>query len=119
MSLRLLVDGDTQAHRLIRALRSAGHDVISANEAGLRRERDEVIFRYALADSRSILTRNAGDFRAIWLQSDVKVGILAVHLDNDPTKDMSPADIVRSIANLEASGWDFEEEFVSLHAWRF
>jgi hypothetical protein len=50
-------------------------------------------------------------------------GILAVYQDNDPTRDMSDAEIVRAIANLEAaaqSGGDpVDGRFHSLNDWRY
>ena len=46
-------------------------------------------------------------------------GILGVFQYNNPAKDMAYADIVRAIANLEASGWKFEGEFVVLNQWHY
>ena len=49
--------------------------------------------------------------------------ILAVYQDNDPSRDMSQADIVKAIANIEAtteSGGDpITGEFHSLNDWRY
>lgn len=52
MSLRLLIDEDTQDKRLVKLLKEAGHDVLTANEAGLMSQPDPVVFDYAEDDKR-------------------------------------------------------------------
>jgi hypothetical protein len=51
----------------------------------------------------SLKTLNPRDFKALHDQDATHAGILAVYQDNDPTRDMRYADIVRAIANLERS----------------
>jgi predicted nuclease of predicted toxin-antitoxin system len=62
LSLRLLVDEDTQARRLISMLREAGHEVVTVPEAGLGAESDDRVLEYARQERRIVLTRNCGEF---------------------------------------------------------
>ena len=62
------------------------------------------IFVYAKAHELTILTKNPRDFRQLHLADTDHAGILLVYVDNDPTRDMSDADVVRAIGNLVASG---------------
>ena len=45
-------------------------------------------------------------------------GIVAIRLDNDPSRDMRDADIVRAIRNLEQSAAPMANEFHILNHWR-
>lgn len=62
MSLRLLIDEDTQAKRLVNLLRSANHDVLTAAEALLNGQPDNLVLDYARGDNRTLLTFNCLDF---------------------------------------------------------
>jgi hypothetical protein len=46
-------------------------------------------------------------------------GLLLVYQDNDPDRDMTHADIVRAIANLEQAGITFAGACNVLNAWRY
>lgn len=63
MSLRLLLDEDSQAKYLVNLLRAAGHDVVTVKEAGLGSRLDTVILDYASQELRVLLTRNCEDFQ--------------------------------------------------------
>ena len=65
MSLKLLIDEDSQAKRLVNLLQSAGHDVITVNEAGLMSKPDSVVLDYAIHKERVLLTRNCDDFQTL------------------------------------------------------
>ena len=104
MSLRLLVDEDSQAHLLVRLLREAGHDVLTANEAGLQGHDDAAVWQRVCSEGRVLLTRNPADFLPFHVAAQSHPGVLAIYQDNDPAKNMSYADIVRALANAEASG---------------
>lgn len=64
---------------------------------------DGLHFAYVRATNQVILTYNAADFLHLHNLLPNHPGILAVYQDNDPSKDMTYADIVRAIANLEDS----------------
>ena len=119
MSLRLLLDEDTQAKQLVLLLRSAGHDVQTVSEANLTDQGDSSVLAYARQSGRFLLTRNCGDFQALHRSDPPHPGIFGVFQYNNPEKDMSYADIVQAIANLTASGWTFAGEFVVLNQWHF
>jgi predicted nuclease of predicted toxin-antitoxin system len=119
LSLRLLVDEDTQARWLVNLLRSAGHDVLTVPEANLAAELDPTVLEYARREKRLLLTRNSEDFLALHHAHPQHAGILAIYQDRDPAKNMSYAAIVGALANLEASGLDLTGQFVVLNAWNF
>lgn len=119
MSLRMLLDEDTQARQLILLLRNAGHDVQTVSEANLTDQSDPSVLAHARHESRLVLTRNCGDFQALHRSGPPHPGILGVFQYNNPEKDMSYADIVQAIANLTTSGWIFAGEFVVLNQWHF
>ena len=132
--MRLLIDEDSQARTLVRRLQEAGHDVLTAEAAGLnsrvdaqvlqravlqRAGEERAVEERAVAERRILLTRNCGDFLALHRENAAHPGILAVHQDADPSKDMSYADIVQSIANLVAARVPIAGEFVVLNAWNW
>lgn len=119
MSLRLLVDEDTQAKRLVKLLRGAGHDVLTVEEAGLEAHPDTQVLEHARRQNRMVLTRNCEDFRALHEAGPQHPGICAVYEDRDASKNMSRSAIVRALANLEASGLELGGQFVVLNAWNY
>jgi uncharacterized protein with PIN domain len=119
LSLRLLVDEDTQARWLVNLLRSAGHDVLTVPEANLAAELDSTVLEYARRENRILLTHNCEDFLALHHSRPQHAGILAIYQDRDPAKNMSYAAVVRAAANLEASGMELTGQFVVLNAWSF
>ncbi len=119
MSLRLFIDEDSLAKLLVKLLRTAGHDVLTVNEAGLSGEPDEVVFDYARAEVRLVLTRNYDDFQALHFSNPLHPGILVVYTSQDYSKDMSFKAIVRAIANLEAANIPLANQFISLNQWNY
>lgn len=117
--MRLLVDEDTQAKTLVRLLREAGHDVLTAEAAGLNSMADAEVLRRANQEQRVLLTRNCADFRALHDAIPDHFGILAVYQDADPAKNPSYADIVRALANLSSSGVSVSGAFIVVNAWRW
>lgn len=66
MSLRLLIDEDTQARRLVEMLRESGHNVLTIGEAGVTGIPDTMALEMARSHQRILLTRNCDDlFRTI------------------------------------------------------
>jgi predicted nuclease of predicted toxin-antitoxin system len=119
LSLRLLVDEDTQAAALIARLRIEGHDVLTVNEAGIRTEDDRIVFELARMLGRVVLTYNGRDFERLHEQIPQHFGTIAVYRDRDASKDMSYPQIAASLRNLELSGWDLADQFVALNAWNY
>jgi hypothetical protein len=79
--------------------------------------------RYAAAQRLAIVTKNPADFKTLHDSNQTHFGILAVYLDNDPLRDMSDADIVRAIRNLEEAivhgGPPIAGEFHTLNDWHY
>lgn len=118
MSLRLLIDEDSQAVPLVRALRVAGHDVLSVQEAGRNGASDPEVLEFARVEGRIVITHNCDDFGELHDSGVTHAGIVAVFRDRDRTKNMTWADIAEAIDRLEKSGWNIGGEFVVLNMWR-
>ncbi|MEC4896207.1 MAG: DUF5615 family PIN-like protein [Oscillatoria sp. PMC 1051.18] len=58
MSLRMLLDEDSQAKYLVNLLQAAGHDVVTVNAVNLMNNPDAVVLDFARQDERVLLTRN-------------------------------------------------------------
>lgn len=119
MSLKIYLDDCAYAKDLVRLLRLAGHEVVTPAEAGMTSADDEVHFGYAAAQSLVILTKNPDDFAELHAMDSGHAGILAVYQDNNPDRDMSYADIVRAIGNLERAGVEIAGNFHNLNVWRY
>src|SRR5690242_12133615 len=117
--MRLLLDEDSQGRLPARLLREAGHDVRTVGDAQLEAHTDAEVLADAKREGRVLLTRNVKDFRTLHEADARHPGILAEHQDRDPTKNMSSAEIVRAIDNIESSGWDVAGQFIALNAWNF
>src|SRR5260370_6521854 len=100
-------------------LQAAGHQVTTPAQAGIRAADDSVHFRYAQANGLVLLTKDPDDFLALHAMDPHHSGILLVYKDNDPMRDMTFADIIRAIKNLEDAGIVFQGSCHSLNAWRY
>ena len=120
MSLRLYLDECAFSYERKRLLQAAGHDVQTPADVRppLTGADDIVHLAHAGATGRALLTRNPRDFKNLHDQDPHHSGILAIYQDNNLAKDMSDADIVRAIANLERSGLPIVGEFWGLNAFR-
>jgi predicted nuclease of predicted toxin-antitoxin system len=101
VALNLYLDDCSNSGLLADLLRQAGHTVTRPNEVGLGGEDDDVHFGFAASNGLTIITKNAADFLELHEENQHHSGIFAVHQDNDPTRDMSDAEIIRAISNLE------------------
>lgn len=119
MSLRLLLDEDTQDKDLVKQLRSSDHDVTTVNELGLRTLDDREILSAAWADHRLLVTYNVDDFQNLHAAGVDHRGIAAICRGADPAKDMSISDIVRALGNIEASGIPVSSQLLILNHWQY
>ena len=119
LSLQLLIDEDSQAKPLVSLLRKSGHDVETANEAGLSGKEDFLVLDYARVKNRILLTQNCDDFEALHQANSEHPGILAVYQNNDRSKNMSRKELVKAIANIETAGITFANQFISLNQWSY
>jgi hypothetical protein len=98
----LILDECIGDRGLFRALVTAGHDVVrSIDELGGGAD-DSAVFLFARNQRRTVITYNNGDFKLLSEQYPDHAGLLLVYQDNKPT-DMTVEDIVRAIANVEAT----------------
>jgi len=120
--MRLYLDDDSASALLTRLLRQEGHDVQCPTDVGLSGQDDAVHLTQAAREVRVVLTGNHGDFRNLHnLIVQVKghhSGILVVRRDNDPTKDLAAAGVVRAIRNLLAANIPVQDQYVILNHWR-
>ena len=65
LSLRLLLDEDSQSQLLVKLLTAAGHDVLTINKIGLTGCTDDVVLDYAIQENRILLTHNCDDFEEL------------------------------------------------------
>ena len=117
--MRLFLDEDSQGKLLVRLLRASGHDVQTVADVNLAGRTDAEVFGHAHREARVLLTRNVKDFEALHEANTEPHGILVEYQDRDPSKNLSAGDIVRAIANIEASGWDIAGQFVAINAWNY
>lgn len=119
MSLRLLIDEDTQYKAIVESLRASSHDVLTVNEAGLAGQKDPLVFDFAILHNRVLLTRNCKDFKALHQKIQSHPGILCIYQDRNYSKDMSIKEIVGAIAQIEAANIPLINQFVSLNHWNY
>jgi hypothetical protein len=125
VALKLYLDDCSNSELLTNLLRQAGHQVVRPTDesVGLTGEDDPVHFAFAASHGLTLITKNPADFKALHDLDPRHFGILAVYQDNDPSRDMSNADIVRAIRNLEEAlqqgGPPIHGEFHILNDWRF
>ena len=114
MSLRLLIDEDTQAKRLAKLLQQAGHDTLTINETiSLIGAADPVVLDCARQERRLLLTQNTKDFAALHRFNSIHPGILVVYQESNTLKSMSFKQIVKAIHRywLSASVLVYWESF--------
>ncbi len=120
--MKLYLDDDSIDTYLIQLLRKAGHDVCVPADLGLAGSDDPVHLRHAIREARTLLSRNAKDFRQLHYlireASGHHPGIFITRFDNDPKRDPKPPDIVRAIRNFLAARIPLADEYVILNAWR-
>jgi hypothetical protein len=104
---------------LVKHLQDAGHQVITPPEVGLQGADDQAHFQRAQKEGWVLLTKNPRDFEELHEADRGHAGIFAICQDNDPSRDMTYADIVRAIANLVGAGVPLAGEYHILNAWRY
>ena len=121
VSLAIYLDDCAFSHRLRSLLLDAGHRVQIPAEAvpPLTGADDDRHFAHARATQQVILTYTAAVFLLLHRRHPQHAGIFAVYQDNDPARDMTYADIVRAIANLERTGVPIADGFWSLNAFQW
>jgi hypothetical protein len=126
VALNLYLDDCSNSDLLAALLRQAGHTVVRPTDpnVNLDGEDDDVHFAYAVANDLTIITKNPADFLPFHETTKPNhPGILGVYQDNDVSRDMNDAEIVRAIANVEAAvetgGEAIPGHFHVLNDWRY
>lgn len=118
MPFALYIDEDALMTALIRALRSRGIDVVTANEIGLDGYPDDQHLEYATSQERVLYSCNVGDFSAlhtIYLTTGLShAGIILVQQQR-----YSIGEQVRRLLNLmeAAEAEDMRDQRVFLSDW--
>jgi hypothetical protein len=125
MPLKLYLDDCSNSDLLALLLAKAGHQVVRPTDASvdLEGEDDEVHFAFAAANQLTVITKNPADFEDLHNLNSNHSGILVVYQDNDLLRDMSDAEIVKAIQNLESAaqlgGEPIPGKFHILNDWRY
>jgi len=126
VALNLYLDDCSNSDLLADLLQRAGHRVVRPTVAGVRLdgEDDDVHFAFATANDLTIIRKNPADYYPLHeLAVPTHPGILGVYQDTDPSRDMSDAEIVGAIANIEAAtqhgGDPIPGHFFVLNQWRY
>lgn len=119
MSLKLLIDEDSLAKPLVKMLRKSGFDVVTVNEVGLSGKSDFIVLNYAQEKGRIVLTHNGQDFEKLHEQNPNHSGILAIYRNADYSKNMSRAEIIQAISNLEGTSVPLANQFIALNHWNY
>lgn len=116
--MRILVDEDSQARAQLNALRGGGRDVVAVGELGKNGTTDPEVFDLAQSLARVLLTHNTEDFHELHRERPGHRGIMAVHRDADPRKNMNHSQIAMAVRRLEISGATIAGGFHVLNHWR-
>ncbi|MBI3821444.1 MAG: DUF5615 family PIN-like protein [Planctomycetes bacterium] len=120
--MMIYIDDDTASPLLAKLLRNAGHDVQVPSDIGMTGSEDPEHLTRTIQDGRVFLTKNPDDFltlhRLLLAAQGKHLGILVVHQENNPARDLTPKGIVNAIRKLEAAGAPIANEYVVLNHWR-
>lgn len=120
--MNLYLDDNSVKSSLTNILRRSGHHVTLPADVGLSGATDPRHLAICADQSLVILTKDHDDFLdlhdLVQAAHGRHAGILVVCADNDPAKDMRDHEIVRALANLEASQIPTENGFFILNHWR-
>jgi len=120
--MNLYMDDDMAARRLIALLSNAGHRVVLPANIDLSGAADARHFIHAMRQSLVLVTRNHDDFldlhEVVQTAHGIHPGILIVRFENDPTRDMTPRQIVTTISRLESAVVPLQNQVYILNHWR-
>jgi predicted nuclease of predicted toxin-antitoxin system len=120
--MNIYLDDDSASRQLSTLLQKAGHKVSIPGDLGISGAPDPMHLIHAIRSHRLLLTRNARDFsllhQLVITSGGGHPGILLLHFDNDPTRDLTPKGTVAAIAKLENAGVRLPNMLHVLNHWR-
>jgi predicted nuclease of predicted toxin-antitoxin system len=120
--MNLYIDDDMAKGALVARLRKARHHVVDPADVNLAGVWDPGHLLYAVQNNLVLVSKNHDDFKELHLlvqaTNGQHPGMAIIRSDNDPSRDMKDADIVRALQNLELSGVAIANEFHILNHWR-
>jgi predicted nuclease of predicted toxin-antitoxin system len=120
--VRLYLDDDSVDAVLVRLLLNAGHDVLLPADIGVVGSHDANHFKHAIREDRWVLTHNQKDFpflhQLVIASQGRHPGLLMVRRENNPSRDLKRAGIVRALGNLLAAGVTLADNLHVLNQWR-
>ena len=120
--MNVYLDDDTADRRLVLHLLNAGHAVVVPAAVHLSGAPDARHFIHAMRQSLVLMTRNHDDFldlhEVVQVAHGMHPGLLIIRFDNDPTRDMTPRQIVTAISNLESARVPLANQVYILNHWR-
>lgn len=120
--MRIYLDDDIDFDILIVTLQREGNIVISPRDVEMSGKPDPEHLQFAVNASCALMSFNYDDYRGeheqTMARSETHNGVLIVRRDDVRSHDMSPVDIARAIANLEASGVPIAGYLHILNAWQ-
>jgi len=119
VDLRLYLDDSVTGRVLRRLLADAGYQFTLPADVGLDRAEDVRHAAYAMEHGLVLITKNPEHFRRLYAATDTHPGLLVIYRDNDVTRDMTDAEIVRALGNLITPGVPIRDQFHVLNHWRY
>lgn len=120
--MNLYLDDDTAERRLVALCTHAGHRVVRPADVQLVGASDAQHVIHAIRHALVLVTRNHDDFldlhEVVQAAHGTHPGMLIIRFDNDPRRDMTPRQIVRALAALEAAGVPLMNHVYILNHWR-
>jgi predicted nuclease of predicted toxin-antitoxin system len=120
--MNLYLDDDSASRQLVALLQKAGHNVMSPGDFAIVGAADSVHFTQPIRSNRVLLTRNARDFRSlhelVLTSGGAHPGVLVLHFENDPTRDLTAKGTVAAVGKLENSGLALLSMLHVLNHWR-
>jgi hypothetical protein len=123
VALALYLDDCAFSHILRTLLTTVGHRVVVPVDAGLVGAADDRHFAFTTANNIILVTKNPSDFIALHEEYQANQqdhpGIFVIYGDNDLRRDMTAAEIVRAIANVEGTQAPIPNHVVVLNHYRW
>ena len=116
MSLRLLLDGNSEFKWLVNRLRQAGHDVECVKDLAAKGTVDKQVLALATEHNRVLNTRDR-DFVELALGADEHNGIILEFLTDTPG-DLTVQQIVDALKIIEKRYTDLRNQLIIINSFR-